>query len=230
MSSSTTTRLEFVNNVLETAGLEPVTTSVPLAISADVSIGQSQLRRVIQISKSAFNELIRTSNWQWLWEFKHADSWSTDIATVNDMWKLKYITNGEETEGWTYVPIANRLQWTARAVQSYDSTANRPEFVVQWTDNTFRASPYPSTTETQERLHFAYYKTVTFPATDGAVFPMPERFVEALSHKVLYHVSLRIVKDQDEATFHQGQYEADIAALMTTDRGSDQINFAQFYG
>lgn len=214
MPTSTSTLLEVTNLVLDTISEKQVGTT------DDNRISKKAKRALV----TALAELETASWWTWAYvDGVPANSWSTNVATVQDCRVIKRVMhNGCRV---SQVPPAVLATYTpyAYSVPAYGPTV----FSVKST-NQFGFDSYPTTTEEQAKVLFSYFKTVTFPALDTDVFPIPQNFIQLLVFKAVSDLCVSHMLRTDLYSIYNQRYQELLRQVIATEATPN--NTLNFYG
>lgn len=203
MSNSTTTRLEFINDLLlGVSEREVASTTTGLTPT---------VRKALKSMETAHMDVCTTYDWNWLQKTGPATAWVGNVATVGDMLRLKGVT----WDGNMSIPSIPYEQHVVEPVTLFTC----PSYFAQLSDNEFIFQPAPVTVDERARLAFVYVRNPVLPVLDADTFQMPERFLELVLKKATYYMFLRHVHDKGSAAYVQGEYEAQLDSLLSRERG-----------
>jgi hypothetical protein len=175
MATTTSNLLDVVNTVL----LENQERRVNSFTSNASQVAESQVRQ-------AFTELQEMHNWEWMKEFASPDSWSTDVATFNNLRNIdtvRYNTTVGSGSVSYIVPWVTLTDYLQETLTAFTTSVNSAYVPLRWTkvnDTQFRVNPYPNDATTQARVRCEIYRYQVPPSTTTGVFGMSERFVPLL--------------------------------------------------
>lgn len=211
MATSTTTLLQLTNLVLDRISERRVT-----AITDN-----RNAERVRNAIKEAHDELQREGKWTWLYKSAVASSWSAATATVSDCGILEQVVHGNDTVGYRSIPKLKRRGRSVIPNTSYTTDSEIPTYFVQLDDNQFLFNPYPGDTDRQNLITFEYFRILTFPSTDSAVFEIPDRFINVLNYNASAKVAIDIMQRPDMAQTFKVEYERLLGKHRRTELQSD---------
>ena len=198
MANSVTTLIQAVNRVLLDCGERQVTSfNNPAALKA-----KEYLRDALVYTQSIHD-------WEWMYDKKIATDWVNESANLD----AQQIRTALWTtiDGYKYpLYYLDSPTFDTQVLLPFDSsvdTAQRPRYYTISTYNTVRVNPYPIDSTGQSQITFHVIGNLTFPSTDTAVFPIPEKYMPLLYARAGYLMAVRHLEDRTAAQFYDKDYQ-----------------------
>jgi hypothetical protein len=186
MPTSTRTKLQLVNSVLNSVGERGLGAS-------STQIGSI----VVDSIREAILDVSTGASWNELRELV-GGTWSTDQLTVADntykISKVLYERTHAPTPAWFPVTFKTLEEYLMYPLTGYDS-GNYPRIWTQVESNIVRVNPYPTSVVERSYINVEVYKYPSVPVNDTDYFACSDQFLNLIQYKAASLFALKYLSD-----------------------------------
>ncbi len=224
MATSTLTKLDIANNVLNACG-ERAQTSTAGVLG---NVLTSCLREAIW-------SVCGSADWNELRSVINASSWSADAATLPDTtYRIRNVfwytsPDGQPETNYDYyhilVPYVDLEQYKTFTLVPFESNANSPCRWTIETKNKVLVNPYPTNTVGQNKVFFEVFRYPELPSTDTSNFNVSDLLTNLIQYKASVLFAIKHLNDNNLAQIYMLEYDN----LAKQNRISDSGQSTQGY-
>jgi hypothetical protein len=186
MPTSTRTKLQVVNSVLNSVGERGLGAS-------STQIGSI----VVDCIREAILDVSTGASWNELRDII-GGTWSTDVCTLSDnVYKISgvlYERTHSPTPAWFPVHFCTLETYLMYPLTGY-STGNYPQVWVQTGSNEIRVNPYPTSVVEKSYINVEVYKYPPVPVNDTDYFACSDQFLNLIQYKASSLFALKYLSD-----------------------------------
>jgi hypothetical protein len=227
MTTSTLSRLDVGNNILNSVGERSVT-----------SLGGVLGSTVLASIREAALFVANSGHFSELRSIINAQSWSADVATLPDsVAKLKNVywytsPDGLPSSSYDYndIPIqfVDNEQYRQINKVPFIDNANAPVAYTIESKNRVRVTPYPNNTLSRSKVKFEVYSLITVPSSDTGYFSISDLLVNLVQYKATELFCIKHTNDLNLAQAFNSTYEMFRKHTMQSDSGLPVTGYSMY--
>lgn len=222
----TTTKLDLVNRVLDSAGERRVTaTTGALALIVEDCI------------QLAIDEIATSANWSCLQVKQAAESWSEPVATLStdEVYRVRGVSTRNDSTSYPFDVTAKFCsQEEFNQMVKYSWTGANTDLVRYWTyyvgDNTVRVNPYPADDDAKASVLFEFYTIPTVPSEDNGTYSPPDRWMRMVELRASAIFALKHLSNDKLHTIYNREYMELKRRLLANDTGLPSGGYSMYRG
>jgi len=220
-----TSKLDLVNRVLDSAGERRVTvTTGALALIVEDCI------------QLAIDEIATSANWQDLLSKTVAASWSSEVATLSasEVYRIRGVTTRNTSTTYPFESTAAFVsQEEFQRLVKYSWEDANIDIVRYWTysgSGSVKVNPYPANAGAQATVYFEYYTIPTVPSTDNGTYSPPDRWMRMVELRASAIFALKHLSDDKLHTIYNREYMELKRRLLANDTGLPSGGYSMYRG
>jgi len=227
MTTSSLSRLDVGNNILNSVGERSVT-----------SLGGIIGNTVLSSIKEATLFVCNLAPWSELRSIINASNWSSDVATLPDtVYKVKnvyFYTSPTGLPATTYdyydIPITfvDNERYRGLSKVPFIDNANSPQYWTIESKNRVRVTPYPSNTLSKGKVKFEVYSQFSVPSSDTGYFSVSDLMVNLVQYKATELFCLKHTNDITLAQAFAATFEAFKRQNLLSDSGLPVTGYSMY--
>lgn len=229
MTTSTKTRLELVNSVLNSLG------------ERSIGASSTQIGNVVQDSiKEAILDVCSSGTWQELRELV-TGTWSTDQCTLNDdVIRVAGVTwytspTGSPAASYDYARYSAKFvdleEYLTFPLYPYTNSALAyPKYWTLIDHNVVRVNPYPNDATERAKVKFDVYRVLDYPGSDSSYFSCSDQFLNLVQTKATSLFALKYLSDRDAWNTWDAEYEKLKRKLLVYSTGLPSGGYNMYRG
>jgi hypothetical protein len=227
MTTSTLSRLDVGNNILNAVGERSVT-----------SLGGILGNTILSSIKEAALFVSNSGHFSELRSIINATSWSADVATLPDTvvklknvyWYTAPLGVPEANYDYSDIPVQfvdNEHYRRINKVPFIDN-ANAPVVYTIESKNQVRVTPYPSNTLSRSKVKFEVYSMIVVPSSDIGYFAVGDLLVNLIQYKATELFCIKHTNDLNLAQAFNTTYEMFKKHTMLSDSGLPVTGYSMY--
>lgn len=219
MTTSTVTRLELGNNILNSVGERSQT-----------SVGGVLGTTLASCIKESILYVCNANTWSELRSIINASSWSADAATLPDntyrvrnvYWYTAPLGTPESSYDYynIIVPYCDLEQYKTFTLVPFTSNTNSPRRWCIESKNKILVNPYPNNTLAKSKVKFEVYRYVSYPSSDSDYFACSDLLLNLIQYKASELFSIKHLNDPALAELYAKLYSDLYKQNMISDSGT----------
>jgi hypothetical protein len=227
MTTSTLSRLDVGNNILNAAGERSVN-----------SLGGILGNLVLSSIREAALTVSNAATWSELRSIINASSWSSDVATLpTTVYRVKNVfwytsPNGLPATAYDYqdivIPFVDNEQYRGILKVPFDDNANTPQCWTIESKNVIRVTPYPNNSLARSKVKFEVYQLVSVPSNDTSYFTVSDLLVNLVQYKATELFVIKHTNDLNLAQVYASLYDSFKKQNLISDSGLPVTGYSMY--